>query len=139
MTLPFRPSRATLIAVATAAALLLVLLVAGMAIAVAWRIAAAMIAALFLAIAGDYVLSKRRWQLAAPTMTRRLPTAFAIGVRKEVTLSLSLSESATGWRCRLYDHVDATLQTTGLPMDVTLVPGSIVDVTYFVVPRLLKR
>jgi uncharacterized protein (DUF58 family) len=135
MTLPFRPSRATLIAVATAAALLLVLLVAGMAIAVAWRIAAAMIAALFLAIAGDYLLSKRRWQLATPTMTRRLPTAFAIGVRKEVTLSLSLSENATGWRCRLYDHVDATLQTTGLPMDVTLVPGSIVDVTYFVVPR----
>jgi uncharacterized protein (DUF58 family) len=133
MTLPLRPSRPTLITVATAVALMLVLLVAGVPLGIVWRVTSAVIAALVLAVIADYVMSKRRWQAATATMTRRLPTAFAIGVRKDVTLSIVVRGTAA-WTCRLFDHVDPTLQATGLPLDVTLVPEKMVDVTYFVVP-----
>jgi uncharacterized protein (DUF58 family) len=38
------------------------------------------------------------------------------------------------WRCWLYDHADATLVTTGLPTEVTLVPQKRIDTTYAVIP-----
>jgi uncharacterized protein (DUF58 family) len=133
MKLPLRPSRRTLATLAVAAVAVLVLLIAGMPIATAWRIAWTCLAVLAVAILVDYVLSRRSWQAATPALTRRLPAAFAIGVRKEVTLSIGVRGSQ-GWRCRIYDHADATLITTGLPLDVTLVPEAIVDVAYVAVP-----
>jgi uncharacterized protein (DUF58 family) len=133
MTIPLRPSRRILIVLAIASLSMLALLLGGVPVRTAWTVAWITIAALLLAAALDYGLSRRAWHAASPQMTRRLPTAFAIGVRKGVTLSL-LVGGARRWQCRIYDHVDPTLQTTGLPLDVALLPDAIVDVTYFIVP-----
>jgi uncharacterized protein (DUF58 family) len=133
MTIPLRPSRRILILLAIASLSMLALLLGGVPVRTAWTIAWITIAALLLAAALDYGLSRRAWHAASPQMTRRLPTAFAIGVRKGVTLSLVV-RGTRRWQCRIYDHVDSTLQTTGLPLDVALLPEAIVDVTYFIVP-----
>jgi uncharacterized protein (DUF58 family) len=133
MKLPLRPSRRTLVTLAVAAAAMLVLLIAGVPIETAWTIAWTFLALIGVAVLVDYVLSRRSWRMATPSLTRRLPAAFAIGVRKDVTLAVSVRGSGP-WRCRIYDHADATLITTGLPLDVTLLPEAIVDVAYVVVP-----
>jgi uncharacterized protein (DUF58 family) len=133
MTLPLRPSRRILIVLAIASVSVLALLLGGVPVRTAWTIAWIALGLLLLAAALDYGLSRRAWHAASPQMTRRLPTAFAIGVRKGVTLSLVVRGGGR-WQCRVYDHVDPTLQTTGLPLDVTLLPDAIVDVTYFIVP-----
>ncbi|MBL8266120.1 MAG: DUF58 domain-containing protein [Steroidobacter sp.] len=66
-------------------------------------------------------------------MIRTLPPAFALGVKKTVHLALSLEGERT-WNCQLYDHVDATLLTEGIPADVTLSGGQRADLSYQVTP-----
>ena len=133
MTIPLRPSRRALIVLAIASVGMLGLLLGGVPVRTGWTIAWSGLAAMLLVAALDYTLTRRAWYAASPRMTRRLPTAFAIGVRKGVTLSLVV-RGGRRWHCRVYDHVDPTLQTTGLPLDVALLPDAIVDVTYFIVP-----
>jgi uncharacterized protein (DUF58 family) len=133
MRLPVRPSRRILIAIATAMFVVLALLLAGVSLRAGWTIAWTILAVAFLAVVSDFFLTRRSWLAAEPTLSRRLPAAFAIGVRKDVTLSLATQDD-THWRCRVYDHADSTLLTTGLPLEVGLQPGKVVDVTYFVVP-----
>ena len=88
MTIPLRPSRRILIVLAIASVSVLTLLLGGVPVRTAWTIAWIALGVLLLAAALDYGLSRRAWHAASPQMTRRLPTAFAIGVRKGVTLSL---------------------------------------------------
>jgi uncharacterized protein (DUF58 family) len=97
-------------------------------------IATAAFTALFLTVAiFDVVTTRRAWRAAAPAMTRALPAAFAIGVRKPVALSIAVA-GTDKWQCSVYDHADATLVTEGLPMPLTLSGGTATDFSYHVLP-----
>jgi uncharacterized protein (DUF58 family) len=62
-----------------------------------------------------------------------VPAAFAIGVRKPITLAIGLTGTAT-WEASLYDHADATLAAEAMPLHATLAGGKVTEVTYHVVP-----
>jgi uncharacterized protein (DUF58 family) len=128
--IPGRPAIVVLSAVCVA---LLVALIAGLAVQTAASIALATTGALTLAAAYDYLASRRAWRAASPRMTRRLPSAFAVGVRRPITISIE-NDGHQDWHCSLYDHADATLVTTGLPVDLTLAAQKRTDASYLVVP-----
>ena len=135
MTLPFRPSRRATGVLLASAAVILALLILGLPVGTA-SIATAVFAALFVVAAvADAILSRRAWHAASFTLTRRLPPAFAIGLRKDVTLLLRVGGTRR-WRALLYDHTDATLLTSGLPMSVEVRPDTILEVGYSVLPLL---
>jgi uncharacterized protein (DUF58 family) len=89
--------------------------------------------ALLAAADADYVLSRRRWRDANVRFTRRLPSAFAIGVERPVRAALE-HDGAHEWTFDLYDHVDSSVLTKGLPQAVTLPRGKGVDVQYLATP-----
>jgi uncharacterized protein (DUF58 family) len=132
------PSSRTILALVAGAGLVLVLLLLGMPGARAGWLAAAFAVALCAACVADFALTRRAWQEAAPILTRRLPTAFAIGVSRSVALSLSI-QSAGRWRLRLYDHADATLQTEGLPRDLIVDGPATVELDYTATPSRRGR
>jgi uncharacterized protein (DUF58 family) len=120
------------ILVATSAALL-VALVLGLSVGAATRIAAAMLGATTASAAIDYLRSRRQWRNGAPRLTRRLPAAFALGVRREISLSLEVAGHGA-WDCELHDYVDASLATERLPLALRLSGGTRVTAGYAVVP-----
>ena len=135
MALPFRPSRRTLVILLASAVVTLAMLILGLPVDIA-SIAAGVFVLLFVVVAAaDLVLSRRAWRAAAFSLTRRLPPAFAIGARKDVTLMVQVGGTRR-WHCLLYDHTDATLMTTGLPMHIEARPNAIVEVGYSVLPLL---
>jgi len=135
MTLPFRPSRRATVVLLSSAVVMLALLILGLPVDTASIVAAAFIALFIGATVVDAILSRRAWRAASFTLTRRLPPAFAIGSRKDVTLLLRVGGTRR-WTCHLYDHTDATLLTTGLPMHVEVRPDAVVEVGYSVLPLL---
>ena len=56
----------------------------------------------------DYVTTIKQWRASAPQLERKLPPAFALGATRIVHLTIS-HEGTREWRCKLYDHADATL------------------------------
>lgn len=120
-------------ALATGAAVVLVTLLTagaptlGVAIAAVWATVLALLAAF------DYVTTRREWTASTPQLARVLPPAFALGVRKSIHLTLSVGGTRS-WQCRLYDHVDPTLLTEGIPADVVLGASTRTDVSYHVIP-----
>ncbi|HEY3092870.1 MAG TPA: DUF58 domain-containing protein [Vicinamibacterales bacterium] len=127
------PGRPAIVMVAAAAVAALIALLAGVQPAVAGRGALVVLAALALTGGWDYAASRRAWRRASARMTRHLPAAFAIGARKPVELAIETEETAE-WRCELYDHADATLETEGLPVRLRLRGGTRVTTTYMVLP-----
>jgi len=121
------------VTIATAAVVALVALVLGVRPDVAGRAALAALAAVALIAGADYAVTRRAWRRAAPRMTRRLPSAFAIGVRKPVELAIEIEGSAD-WPCEVYDHADATLSTEGLPVRLRVRGGTRATTTYMVMP-----
>ena len=119
--------------VAAAAVAALIALLAGVQPAVAGRGALVVLAALALTGGWEYAASRRAWRRASARMTRHLPAAFAIGARKPVELAIE-TEGTAQWRCELYDHADATLETEGLPVRLRLRGGTRVTTTYMVLP-----
>jgi uncharacterized protein (DUF58 family) len=81
----------------------------------------------------DYVMSRRAWRASAVQMTRMLPPAFALGARRSVTLIFNIPGPYT-WQAHVYDYVDPSFNTTGLPVPVLLPAGKRVEVTYEVTP-----
>jgi uncharacterized protein (DUF58 family) len=81
----------------------------------------------------DYSITRRGWRAATPALTRGLPAAFAIGVKKPVTLSIAVGGNAT-WRALVYDHPHHTLVAEGLPQSVELKGGTAVELSYSVTP-----
>jgi len=81
----------------------------------------------------DLLLTRRSWREAQVLMSRRLPSAFAIGVRQSVLLQF---ESAGTRRLRMavFDHCDSSLEVQGLPVEVQLLPGKRVEISYEVTP-----
>ena len=96
--------------------------------------AAAVWAAMLVAAAMlDYFISRRAWRESAVQLHRRLPSAFAIGVKRTLTLTIALSGSRS-WHCRLRDHTDPSLAIEGLPITLTLAGGRAHEATYTVTP-----
>jgi uncharacterized protein (DUF58 family) len=131
--LPFRPSRRALWLLGLGAVLALLALLARVTMAVVSTFAAIWFVAMVSAGVLDFVRSRRAWRRGNPSMTRRLPSAFAIGVRKVVTLAIDV-EGSLEWRCELYDYADGLLQTVGLPMRLDLPGGKRVEAAYTVIP-----
>jgi uncharacterized protein (DUF58 family) len=135
--MPFRiriiPSRIAIAALAVSAGGVLAALLMGMPVATASWLALAVCAALLAAIALDAIVSRRAWHRSSPKMTRRLPAAFAIGVRRPVPLTIETEDHAA-WQIDLYDHADASLQIEGLPIALTLPGGKRGDTAYTVTP-----
>jgi uncharacterized protein (DUF58 family) len=127
------PGRTVVLALAGISVAVLVALLMGMPVTVAGRATFACLVALLVAATWDYTASLRAWRQSSPTMTRRLPAAFAIGARRQVHLSI-ITEGDWTWRCDLHDHADSSLLTEGLPIRLSLPGGKSVDATYTITP-----
>ena len=127
------PSRSLLSWLAVIGAATLAALVAGVSLPVVAAATAVATAVLLIAAVADFVVSRRAWAAANVRITRLLPPAFAIGVRRAVRIDLE-QQGPRDLRCELYDHVDASVVTEGLPTPVTLVAGKRVEVSYMSLP-----
>jgi uncharacterized protein (DUF58 family) len=88
---------------------------------------------LFSFVALDFVLTRRSWRDSGVRMLRKLPSAFAIGVRKMVHLQFE-AEGTRRWQCEVFDHCDSSLQVQGLPARCDVFAGKRTDVAYEVLP-----
>jgi uncharacterized protein (DUF58 family) len=127
------PSRPLIATVAGSVVLATLALVVGVSVETVGLLATAVATVLIAATAMDYVTTRQAWRAAKPELTRGLPAAFAIGVRKPVTVTIALQGTRT-WQCDLFDHTPSSLVTEGLPLTLSLAPGTATDSTYHVVP-----
>jgi uncharacterized protein (DUF58 family) len=123
---------AALLAVAALLALLLVL--AGVPVAVVNTAVAVGLAAWLLALALDLWRARRQWQLHPLQLTRRLPAALALGVPREVVLDL-INPGPGAWRVQLHDHPDSRLAHEGLPLHLQLGAAQAVQARYRLHPH----
>jgi uncharacterized protein (DUF58 family) len=86
----------------------------------------------------DSAASLRAWRRASPTMTRRLPAAFAIGLKRPVQFAIA-TEGPGRWRCALHDQADSSLLTEGLPVYLDWSGGQRIEATYTVTPTARGR
>ena len=133
MRIPVVPGPTAFVAPAVAAAAVLAALLSGVHVSVAARATFAIVFVLAGAATVDLVRTRHRWRRSPPSFTRRLPAAFAIGVRRTIHLSLDVEDAAT-WRVDLYDGADARLVTSGLPARVMLRGGTRTEVAYTAEP-----
>lgn len=127
------PARIAIAVIAAGGACVLLALIAGAEVSFAGWLALTWALALLATAAVDYAITRRAWKAAAPRLSRRLPDALAIGMKCDVQVSIEAA-GIHDWQCELFDYVDPTLLTDGLPISVT-VPGSRrLDVSYSVTP-----
>jgi len=88
---------------------------------------------LLVACACDFALTRHAWRQSEVRLVRRLPSAFAIGVRQTIFLGFE-STGTRRIRCAVFDHCDPSLRITGLPASVRLSPRQRVEVGYEVIP-----
>ena len=127
------PGRRTLLAMTASGIATLVVLLLGVGITIASWVAFAALVTVIAVATWDYVASARAWRQASPRMTRGLPAAFAIGVKRRVDVALTADGDATA-QCQLHDHADASLLTQGMPIELPVVGGQRVESTYTVTP-----
>jgi uncharacterized protein (DUF58 family) len=127
------PGRTTLTGLGALAAGALLARLAGTPAAIVSRVTILAVAAVAAAAIADYLLSRRAWRRASPLLSRQLPAAFAIGVKRPVHVAIE-AQGARTWRCDLHDHADATLVTDGMPARLSVAGGTRLDVTYTVTP-----
>lgn len=127
------PGRTAVISLAVTAVVILVALVLGLSAPLAMRATLAALAATLAAALWDYRTSVIAWRQSTPVVRRRLPAAFAIGAERPVEVHID-TEGRDSWHCSLYDHADTSLETTGLPMQLTLAPGTRVETSYSALP-----
>jgi uncharacterized protein (DUF58 family) len=127
------PAAPALAAVGTGAACSLVALLLGTSLTVTAWAAAAWLLLVTVVFVADYRLTRQAWSQAALSMTRVVPAALAVGVRREVVLHIAGTGSLT-WQIALYDHSDPSLQTEGLPTRLSIAAGKRVSYTYHVTP-----
>src|SRR5687768_11050378 len=112
--LPVVPTRRFTALFAGAAALMLIALIAGVpARMVTWATTVVFVG-LVAAFALDFLLTRRAWQASPPRLTRVLPDAFAIAVRRDVRLHIESADR--GWRLVLIDGTDPTVEVMGMPV-----------------------
>jgi uncharacterized protein (DUF58 family) len=129
------PSRALIAIVLAAVGAATVTLAVGVGVAVVALLAAVLAVVLLVVVVADAAITKRTWRESKPKLTRHLPTAFAIGVQKSVTLSIAITGTRR-WQGWVYDHVPSSLASTGLPLPLDITGGTTTDLTYHVVPTL---
>src|SRR5581483_6063352 len=127
------PARSALAVVGSGATCLLIMLLLGIPVATTGWAAAAGLLLFTIAMIADYRVSRRAWSLSAPSMTRVVPAALAVGVRREVVLHIEGAGSIP-WQVALYDHCDPSLLTVGLPTTLEIGAGKRVSYTYQVTP-----
>jgi uncharacterized protein (DUF58 family) len=133
--MPFRviPGRTAIVGLAASSVAALFALLMGTPVTVAaWATVIALVALVVVAI-WDHTASLRAWRRSSPTMTRRLPTAFAIGTKRPVHLAIETG-GTEAWRCALHDHADSSFLAEGLPVRLTLAGGKRTTTTYTVIP-----
>jgi uncharacterized protein (DUF58 family) len=127
------PGKRLLGALAAGASAALIALSAGASL---WNVALSSAAWLLLLVSvasTDYIISRRAWQQSEVRMTRVLPAAFALGARRPVRLSFEVA-GPYNWQGQVYDHIDPTFNSEGLPAALSLLAGKRVDLTYEVTP-----
>jgi uncharacterized protein (DUF58 family) len=127
------PSRLTtrVVGIATLGAAVLLLMGAALDTVATAATALALLLAAF--AVGDFLLTRSAWRETNVRLTRRLPSAFAIGVKKLVHLQFE-SDARRPWRCEVFDHGDPSLRVAGLPARFGLFAGKRTDVAYEVIP-----
>lgn len=133
MRLRLIPGKAAIVGFAAGATAVLGALLAGASPSFGLALAAIWAVGLVAVAAADVVMTRREWQASTPQLVRTLPPAFALGVRKTIHLTISVGGTRT-WRCQLYDHVDATLLSEGIPADLELSGGTQTQFSYHVTP-----
>ncbi|HEY7172582.1 MAG TPA: DUF58 domain-containing protein [Vicinamibacterales bacterium] len=127
------PGRAGIGALMTCTAAVLAALLAGVPVTAGAWFAGAAGGILALAAASDLVYSQRAWRRAEPRLVRRLPSAFAIGVKRPVQVTIA-NDGPLAWQCRFHDFADPSLVTEGLPASLTIPSRSAFETAYTVVP-----
>jgi len=127
------PAVPALAAVGAGAVCLLVALILGVSVAATSWVAAVGLLLFTIALLGDYRLTRHAWAESAPSMTRVVPAALAVGVRRDVVLIID-GVGRKPWQVAIYDHSDPSLQTDGLPTTLLIGAGKRISYTYQVTP-----
>jgi uncharacterized protein (DUF58 family) len=127
------PGRAALSALAAASVATLGALLLGVSVSAAGWLALSAVLLLVVVSAFDYVASVRAWEQLAPKLTRKLPPAFAVGVKRQVQLAVA-TNAAPAAQCALYDHADASLGAQGLPIELSLAGNRLHETSYVATP-----
>ena len=127
------PSRLLLSLLAAIGLGALAALLAGVALRLVTFVTAAAVLALLLAAGVDFLVSRTRWRAANVRYTRRLPPAFAIGVERTVRVTLE-HDGEYEWACAFYDHIDSSVEATGLPQPLVLPRDKRLETSYAVKP-----
>jgi uncharacterized protein (DUF58 family) len=127
------PARPTLIALGAGAAGLLIALIFGLPVNTASWVAVAWIALLATAATFDYRVSRHAWLQAPPRMTRMMPAALAVGVKRDIALVIDGADPQR-WNIALYDHSDPSLLIEGMPATLSIGGGTSVTCSYHVTP-----
>ena len=127
------PAPPALAAVAAGAVCLLIVLIVGVPVITAAWAAAAWIVLLSMATAADYRITRQAWRETAPRMTRIVPAALAVGVKRDIDLIIE-GTGARSWHIAIYDHSDPSLRTEGLPATLAIGGGKRVTFSYRVTP-----
>jgi uncharacterized protein (DUF58 family) len=133
MRVRFIPASPAFAAVAAGAVCLLVALLLGVSVTTAAWAAAAWTGVLAAATAADYRLTRRAWRETAPRMTRVVPAALAVGVKRDIELIIE-GDGTSRWNVAIYDHSDPSLLTEGLPAALAIFGGKRVTFSYRVTP-----
>jgi uncharacterized protein (DUF58 family) len=129
----FVPSRLTIGLIATAMVVATVVSFAGVSLdLVGWATTVFLSVVLALGVI-DVFWTRVQWRAAQVRFVRRLPSAFAIGVRKPVHVQLA-TQGSLQWRCEIFDHCDSSLRVEGMPASCDLFPGKSTDLAYEVTP-----
>jgi uncharacterized protein (DUF58 family) len=129
----FAPTRLSVSLLAAAVLAAAVASFAGIGLDAVAQASAAVASALVVAAAADLIWTRAAWKSSEVRMVRRLPSAFAIGVRRPVHVQL-ITGGAHAWRCEIFDHCDPSLRFEGLPARCELFAGKLTDVAYEVTP-----
>jgi uncharacterized protein (DUF58 family) len=81
----------------------------------------------------DVWLAARAWAAAPLQLQRRLPAALALGVARELPLTL-VNPGNTAWQLRLHDHPDGRLHHRGLPLQLSVPPKASLQARYGLEP-----
>jgi uncharacterized protein (DUF58 family) len=127
------PGRRSIACLGACVILLLAALIAGLPVRFGLLLALGVVVILLLLAAADAFASRRLWRHSSPRLRRRLPPAFAIGVKRTLHVAVEI-EGALAWEGALYDHADPTLTTEGLPLRVSLRGGTAFETAYTVLP-----
>jgi uncharacterized protein (DUF58 family) len=131
--LRFAPTRLSVSLLGAAVLAAAVASFAGIGLDAVAQASAAVASALAVVASADLIWTRAAWKSSEVRMVRRLPSAFAIGVRRPVHLQL-VTGGTLGWRCEIFDHCDPSLRFEGLPARCKLFAGKLTDVAYEVTP-----